>query len=92
MTTFGATPSGTTIGVCECGHSWDDHGFIDGFDCSPGVGISTGDGPSLSGALDLLVCGGGRDSTSDDPWDHVCGCVLPPGTKRNQRLYAEARA
>ncbi len=81
----------TTTGVCECGHSWDDHEFVDGFDCSPGVRISTDDRPGISGGLDLLVCGGGRLAPAgSSPWDHVCGCVLHPTTERNKRLCAEA--
>ena len=74
-------------GVCDCGHPYESHDFIDGFDCSPGVLID-----GITGTLDLIVCGGGRLAPAGgSPWDHVCGCILHPNTRRNVRLYEESR-
>lgn len=71
----------TERGVCVCGHPYDAHGHVPGYDVSPGVTITCGDDPTQHTSMpDVWVCGGGRlvaDPGEDtSPWDFVCGCVL----------------
>ena len=62
-------------GVCGCGHPWDAHELVEGFECTPGVTID-----GQSSMPDVWVCAGGRLADANDPgvspWDFVCGCVL----------------
>jgi len=63
----------------NCGHTAEQHEHVPGVEFT-GVFVVNEDGSRSFGLPDVWVCAGGRESDSDDPWDHVCGCVLhaPP--------------
>lgn len=53
---------------CTCGHGAEAHSVIDYRD-------DLERNQRLDSPDWVVVCTGGKETDSDDPWDHVCGCV-----------------
>lgn len=70
--------AGVAASVCSCGHPYEAHDHIKGFECSAGVTID-----GQTSVPDVWVCSGGRlvaNPENASPWDFACGCILhdPP--------------